>query len=129
MPLLRLVAYVWASPNTVLGLVLGLLSFQRPRVVEGTLAFDGSRRGVLWLISAFGRTAITFGHVVLSNRALSGRLLAHELHHVRQYERLGPLYIPLYLVIYVFTGYRRHPFEEAARIAELGVALPDAARE
>src|SRR5687767_8477026 len=25
-----------------------------------------------------------------------------------QYERLGPLYIPIYLLVWVFTGYRRH---------------------
>jgi len=126
MPLLRLLAYVWTSPNTLLGLLFGLLSFQRPRAVDGILVFDGPRRGSLWLISVFRRAAITYGHVVLSNRPLAGRLRIHELHHVRQYERLGPLYIPLYLLIYAFTGYRRHPFEEAARLAEL--EPPDAER-
>ncbi len=80
------------------------------------------------MISRLRRAAITYGHVVLSNRRLEGRLLIHELHHVRQYERLGPLYIPLYLLIYLFTGYRSHPFEEAARLAELQVPDPDAER-
>ena len=128
MPLLRLLAYVWASPNTFLGLLLGLLSFQRPRVADGIVVFDGPRRGFLALLSMFRRAAITYGHVVLSNRPLAGPLRVHELHHVRQYERLGPLYIPLYLLIYVFTGYRRHPFEEAARLAELEVPAPNAER-
>jgi len=125
---LRLLAYVWTSPNTVLGLIFGLLSFQRPRSSNGLLIFDGATRGSLWVIAKFRRAAITYGHVVLSNPPLEGRLLVHELHHVRQYERLGPLYIPLYLLIYVFTGYRRHPFEEAARLAELQVTAPDAER-
>jgi hypothetical protein len=111
--------YVWTAPNTILGLILGLASFQRPRLAHGILIFDGERRGFLALIGVFRRAAITYGHVVLSNRPLEGRLLVHELHHVRQYERMGPLYIPLYLLIYAFTGYRRHPFEEAARLAEV----------
>ena len=119
MPLFRLLAYVWAFPNTLIGLVVGALAFQRPRVTQGILVFDGPVRGSLWVVRAFRRAAITYGHVVVSNRRLEGRLLVHELHHVRQYERLGPLYLPLYVLIWVFTGYRRHPFEEAARLAEL----------
>lgn len=118
MLLLRVLAYLWAAPNTLLGLVLGLLAFQRPRSARGILIFDGPVRGTLWVIRLFRRSAVTYGHVVLSNTRLEGRLLDHELHHVWQYERLGPLYIPLYLLIWVFTGYRRHPFEEAARLAE-----------
>jgi hypothetical protein len=118
MLLVRGVAYVWASPNTLLGLLLGLFSFQRPRVVRGVLLFDGEPRGFTRLLRVFRRSAITYGHVVLSNRPVEGGLLAHELHHVWQYEALGPLYIPIYLLVWVFTGYRRHPFEMAARFAE-----------
>jgi hypothetical protein len=116
--LLRALAYVWASPNTLIGLVFGALCFQKPRVADGILVFDGSARGFLWALRAFKRSAITYGHVVLSNRPLEGWLREHELHHVWQYERLGPLYIPLYVVVWVFTGYRRHPFELAARSSE-----------
>jgi hypothetical protein len=116
--LLRSLAYLWASPNTLVGLVLGALSFQRPRAASGILVFDGPARGFVALLGTFKRSAITFGHVVLSNRALEGGLRLHELHHVWQYERLGPLYLPIYLVVWVFTGYRRHPFELAATFAE-----------
>jgi hypothetical protein len=118
MLLLRGLAYVWASPNTLLGLLLGLCSFQGPRFVRGVLLFDGPPRGFTALLRLFRRAAITYGHVVLSNRPVEGPLLAHELHHVWQYECLGPLYIPIYLVVWIFTGYRRHPFEMAARLAE-----------
>lgn len=118
MPLLRFLAYAWASPNTILGLALGLLSFQRPHVARGVVLFDRRVRGFVWALHLFRRSAVTYGHVVLADRAVEGRLLVHELHHVRQYERLGPLYIPLYVAIWVFTGYRGHPFEEAARLAE-----------
>lgn len=115
----RFVLYLWTLPNTVLGLVIGALSFVRPRVVAGVVAFEGSS-GSLWIVRRFHRSAVTYGHVVLSTGPLRGRLLAHELHHVRQYERLGVLYIPLYLLIWWFTGYHRHPFEAAARRAEGG---------
>ena len=82
------------------------------------MLFDRRVRGVVWALHLFRRAAITFGHVVLADRSVQGRLLVHELYHVRQYERLGPLYIPLYVTIWIFTGYRGHPFEEAARLAE-----------
>jgi hypothetical protein len=99
-------------------MLLGLLSFQRPHLAHGVLLFDRRVRGFLWTLHLFRRAAITFGHVVLADRPVEGRLLVHELHHVRQYERLGPLYIPLYVAIWIFMGYRGHPFEEAARLAE-----------
>jgi hypothetical protein len=117
-PVLRAAAYVWTLPNSVLGAVAGLLSFRRPRVRGGIVVFEGPPRGSLWLVRMFRRSAVTFGHVVLSLIPLRGPLLAHELHHVRQYERLGILYLPVYLAIYPFTGYRRHPFEVAAWRAE-----------
>ena len=119
MPFLRALAYVWASPNTLLGLLLGLFAFQMPRVTRGILVFDSHPRGFTKALRLLRRAAVTYGHVVLSNRRVEGSLLAHELHHVHQYERLGPLYIPLYVLIWIFTGYRKHPFEEAARLAEM----------
>jgi hypothetical protein len=118
MPLLRVLAYLWASPNTLIGLVFGALAFQRPRISNGIIVFDRHARGTIWALGKFRRAAITYGHVVASNRPLESSLLVHELHHVRQYERLGPLYLPLYVLIWIFMGYRGHPFEEAARLAE-----------
>lgn len=117
--------YLWALPNTALGLVLGGLSFQRPRIVEGVVVFDGKVRGFLWAFSKSRWRAITYGHVVLSSRPLEGRLRAHELAHVRQYELLGPLFLPVYLAIFAVRGYRRHPMEVAAsRAASVKPAGP-----
>jgi hypothetical protein len=112
--LLRGVAYVWAFPNTLLGLLLGALSFQRPRLEQGVVVFDRARRGFLWAFGRSGWRAITLGHVVLATRRLEGRLLNHELTHVRQHARLGPLFLPSYLALHVFTGYKKNPFETAA---------------
>jgi hypothetical protein len=64
-----------------------------------------------------GRSAKTVGLVILSSRPLSGRLLAHERHHVRQYLAWGPFFIPAYLLMAIPFGYRRHPMERAAERA------------
>ena len=96
------------------GLVLGLLTFQRPRLVRGVVAFDRAERGLTWVLRRLDRTAMTVGHVVISARPLEGALLAHELHHVRQCRAWGPLFIPAYLLLAAIFGYRRHPFERAA---------------
>jgi hypothetical protein len=116
----RLLRYTWALPNTLLGLVLGLLSFQRPRVDQNILVFVGRPLGFLWIISRMRREAVTFGHVVLSAAPLQGALRRHELAHVGQYERYGPAYIPVYVALWLVRGYRRHPFELAALRAERG---------
>jgi hypothetical protein len=106
--------YAWALPNTILGLLLGLLSFQLPRADGGILLFEGSPRGFLWILSRMRRQAVTFGHVVLSAAPLRGALRRHELAHVGQYERLGPAFIPLYVGLWLVRGYRKHPLELAA---------------
>lgn len=106
--------YLWALPNTLLGLLLGLLSFRLPRADEGILLFEGPARGFLWVLSRMRREAVTFGHVVLSAVPLRGALRRHEMAHVRQYERWGPAFIPVYLGLWLVRGYRRHPLELAA---------------
>ena len=110
--------YAWALPNTILGLLLGLLSFRLPRPDGGILLFEGSPRGFLWILSRMRRQAVTFGHVVLSAAPLRGSLRRHELAHVGQYERLGPTFIPVYVGLWLVRGYRRHPLELAASRAE-----------
>jgi hypothetical protein len=68
--------------------------------------------------------AITFGHVVLSVDELDEITMRHELEHVRQYERWGPIYLPAYLAASVRAllrgehHYRDNTFEIAARRAE-----------
>jgi len=68
---------------------------------------------------------MTWGHVILGQTAAALDFSReHELIHVRQYERWGPLFIPAYLlcsaVIWLRGGdpYRDNPFEcEAYRLA------------
>ncbi|GIU97795.1 MAG: hypothetical protein KatS3mg013_1598 [Actinomycetota bacterium] len=113
--------FLWSAPNTLLGLVLGLLTFQVPRLAHGLVLFDRGPRGLTWLLRRADRAAMTLGFVVLSSEPVEGRLLAHERHHVRQSCLWGPLFVPVYLALAIGFGYRRHPMERAARRAELDV--------
>ncbi|HWL64890.1 MAG TPA: hypothetical protein VNP73_02855 [Actinomycetota bacterium] len=69
--------------------------FSRRRVEDGVLLCEGAAwpRRLGWHYRA-----VTFGHVVLCVDELDEGVLAHELVHVRQYEKWGPLFIPAYLV-------------------------------
>ena len=109
-----IVGFVWTLPNTVLGAVLGLLTFRVPRLSNGVVLFDRGGRGVSAILSRLGRTAMTVGFVVIGTEPVRGELLRHELAHVRQYRVWGPLFLPLYGALYLRYGYDRHPFEVAA---------------
>lgn len=131
MPQLKLLAYVWTFPNTLLGLAAGtlLLIFRgKARLRSGCVEFYGWP--FAWLLSLTpigkGGAAITLGHVIIgSSRALLDRVRQHELVHVRQYEKWGPFFIPAYLAcsVWLWIGRRRpymdNPFEiEAYRISD-----------
>jgi hypothetical protein len=109
--------FVWTIPNTVLGLILGLLTFQLPRISGGAVLFDRGPRGLTWAMSKLNRTAMTVGFVILSSTPVEGTLLSHERQHIRQYMAWGPTFIPVYFLLAIPFGYRRHPFERAARRA------------
>ena len=109
--------FLWTLPNTAIGVVLGVFTFQVPRGAGGVLIFDRSQRGITRLMPRFNRGAMTVGHVILSSQPVVGTLLAHEMHHVRQYDRLGPFFIPAYFLLAAGYGYRRHPMEVSARRA------------
>jgi len=114
---LELLGFVWTLPNTLLGLALGALTFQRPRIHGGAIVFDRVPRGVTALLAGMRRAAMTVGFVILAAVPVEGHLLVHERHHIRQYMAWGPLFIPVYLALGIPYGYRRHPMERAARRA------------
>lgn len=103
---------------------IALLSGGRLRAVRGIIEVYGG------LVTFFlrhvvplrgGATAMTLGHIVLgvSGEALD-RARSHELVHVRQCERWGPLFIPAYLLAGAWAllrgrdPYRDNPFEREA---------------
>jgi hypothetical protein len=114
---IELLGFAWTLPNTLLGLALGALTFQRPRLHGGAIVFDRGPRGITALLAGMRRSAMTVGFVILSAVPVEGRLLVHERHHIRQYMAWGPLFLPVYFALGIPYGYRRHPMERAARRA------------
>jgi hypothetical protein len=67
-----------------------------------------------------GYAAITLGHVLVFAHEPTDALWTHEIRHVKQYERLGLAFLPLYLRLYAKHGYAAHPLErDAAGVAAL----------
>jgi hypothetical protein len=123
----RIAAYAWAGVYTLVGLAIGvvaLLSGATARRHGGIVEFGGGGLG-RWMSRfrpPFVFTAITFGHVVIGiDDATLACARAHELVHVRQYERWGPLFVPLYLLssfVQLVRGrrpYLDNAFEREAR--------------
>jgi hypothetical protein len=124
----RIVRYLWAGPTTVVGLLLGvagILTGGHARVHDGLIEIHGGIvRGLLSRAVPIpgGADAVTLGHVVLG-RTSDGldRCRSHEHVHVRQCERWGPAFIPLYLAASCWAvvrgrhAYRENWFERQAR--------------
>ncbi|CAN5781840.1 hypothetical protein BH24ACI5_BH24ACI5_02940 [soil metagenome] len=99
----RVVRYVWALPNTLVGLLfVPAAAGGGLRVVDGALELHGPliARLLRTLVPIpGGAAAITLGHIVLGrDRASLDVTRAHERVHVRQCERWGPAFIPAYLL-------------------------------
>jgi len=123
----RILLYVWASPATGLGLLLtafALLQGGSAQIVSGVVEVHGGivtrllKRGLPWAGPA---QALVLGHVVLGcDRICLEKSRRHERVHVRQYERWGPFFTPIYLltclIIRLRGGdpYADNPFEKEA---------------
>jgi hypothetical protein len=123
---LHILGIIWASPYTLVGLCLGgigLCTGGHARIRGRTVEFYGG--AVKWLVTHLPpgqyTLAITLGHTILG-QSDSSLVIArdHEMVHVRQYERWGPLMGPAYLLssLYLWiTGKRAYydnPFEREA---------------
>ncbi len=97
----RGLVYLWAGPSSLLGLAAALLAVAsggRVARAHGVLEVWGGCTGRLLRLTPIRAQAITLGHVVVGrNRACLDRTRSHELGHVRQAERWGPLFFPAYL--------------------------------
>src|SRR5687768_108760 len=92
-----LLRYLWALPNTVIGLVfLPLAARGGIAIVSGVLELHGPLVGAVLRRAVpmpGGAAAMTFGHVVIGRDQCALDLTrAHERVHVRQYERWGPAF-------------------------------------
>ncbi len=116
---------LWTLPNTLLGLLAGLLLLPfgaRPHFTEGTLAFKRvpKARGALVLGCVILHGGEHLDTVCRTYAARCGaapshqrvRIGDHERAHVYQYLLFGPLFLPLYFLCGGVTA--RNPFERAA---------------
>jgi hypothetical protein len=122
----RSIAYLWASPTTLVGLLLvGLAVATRGRAarVAGVIEAHGGWVSALLekLPVRGGVEALTLGHVILGRSAAGlERLRSHERVHVRQAERWGPIFVPAYVCASLWArarggdSYRDNPFEREA---------------
>ncbi len=135
---MKIFAYLWAGPTTLIGLpfvLLAILTGGTARVHTGVLEASG---GVVRFLLRYctllpgGASAITLGHVVLAlDQNHMNRSRRHERVHVRQCERWGPLFIPAYLLaslVALWRGqdaYYQNRFEREAYQCDGGLNLDD----
>lgn len=119
----RVLAYAWAAPTTLVGLLAGVACGAAWQVRDGVLegAGPGVARGFEWMAPRRGIVAMTLGHVVLGRDAAAlDQTRAHERVHVAQCERWGVAFVPAYLaasaVAWACGGdaYSDNPFERDA---------------
>ena len=117
---------LWASPNTLLGVLLGVLGVP----FGARFGVDRAQRALVVRQWPWGRGALTLGNSIVhsgpdlgqwsrtyADRAGHGpepliRMDAHERAHVYQAMVLGPLFLPVYLLAGGISV--RNPFERAA---------------
>jgi len=93
------VGYVWALPNTLLGVVclpFTLFSGGRVRFQWGAMELYGGF-AAWFLRNIAGAGAMTLGHVILArDRGMLDFTRSHEHVHVGQYMWWGPFFLPAY---------------------------------
>ncbi len=120
---LRALAYLWAAPWTLFGLLLVIplkLTGSALRFRRGVWTCYGPSTQTLLRRAPIsgGAAALTLGHVILACDEMTlHRTFDHEMIHVGQYERWGVFFIPVYflaslwLLIRRRDYYRENPFE------------------
>ena len=109
--------YLWAAPATGVGVLAAgawLLCGAHARLSHGAIEVCGGRlaAGIGRLPPALRFSAITLGHVILGlTPEVLDDVRSHEQAHVRQYERWGLLFFPLYAGASIVAWLEaRHPY-------------------
>ena len=102
----------------------------RMTVAEGPVPEGVAVRAARWLPVIAGRlsgmqapaAAVTLGRTIIVHPRveLTGRLLRHELAHVRQWQRYPVTFPARYILSHLRYGYEANPYEVEARAAEGG---------
>lgn len=126
--------WIWGLPGLALGLLVAALVGADLVSGPGPARIYSAGRGLGRLLRRWGWVATTIGPCVFfwePTRRFDEGTLSHELAHVEQWARWGPLFLPLYLLAFAralvgelvrlrFRGawlraYRAIPFEAEAR--------------
>ncbi|MEM9825304.1 MAG: hypothetical protein AAF958_01885 [Planctomycetota bacterium] len=117
----RKLVYLWALPNTLIGITIGLLTLGHFRIVDGVIEIHSPRLARLLACLLVPAAAMTLGHVVIGrNRECLRVTRRHERIHVAQYERWGPFFLPAYGLASLWLwargrdAYLENPFEVEA---------------
>ncbi|MFM1801903.1 MAG: hypothetical protein RJA81_1255 [Planctomycetota bacterium] len=122
----RSLIYLWVLPTSLFALpVMACNLLYRDSEItywHGLVEVNGPVVRRILALGSFRAAAMTLGHVILCyDEVARQKFRAHELVHVQQAEKWGPLFLPLYLLhafmIWRKTGnpYWEHPWEVEAR--------------
>ncbi len=123
--ILGILKYLWALPNTIIGMVIGVLSLLTGGSAIRTGAVfefhDGFATWFLKNVTKSGILAMTLGYTILGkDRIALDDARDHEMIHVAQYGRWGPFFLPAYLISSIAQqikgrdAYRDNMFEREA---------------
>ena len=103
-------------PYTVLGLLLGLISFPQGAYLHSRpYAIILSVKSFWWGVGYIKNSrAMAIGNVILISQRVEKGDLKHELIHVKQHDRAPLIYPILYYFELWRHGYRKNKYEEEA---------------
>lgn len=122
--LLRIIGYFWATPTSLAAFLFFLAPFWLAGQVRPTRwhlgVWEWSILPGRWFWRNYtgrGWSGTTLGYCVIFSPGQQdvARVAIHERRHVWQALWLGPFFFPVYVLLFLFTGYREHPMERDAR--------------
>lgn len=118
MKILRFISYIWALPNTLLGLILFFFIYGPKSLKWNKGVLEGTcKRMIPWWTNVVGQT---WGWLVVYRSTPYLGLENHERQHVVQGMVLGPLFLVIYPIASLIAliqgknGYRDNWFEKNA---------------
>lgn len=121
--MLRCLQIFWASPNTLAGLLIAganCCTGGKIRFRQGALESFGGwvAKGIRRFPTGPTTAGVTLGHIIFGQSADGlDSVKNHERVHVKQYERFGPFFLPIYFSMsaiawwYGKDPYRDNPLE------------------